>query len=120
MPPKAEERLVAELAARPDEIAKAVGKLSPDEAAFFLAKLEAMMLKRKLQLTGYLVALVVWLLGMVGALVWYGTHQGFVGYAFLMPFILVGVTLYAFGRWANKIGKSVVPSDPSDRPAAAK
>ena len=114
--PKAEERAVAEMAARPDAIAEAVAKLRPEEAAFFLAKLEALMLKRKLQLTGYLVALVVWLLGMVGALVWYGTHDGFVGYVFVMPFMLAGVAIYAFGKWAEKIGKSVVPDE--TRPAA--
>jgi hypothetical protein len=114
--PKAEERAVADMAARPEAIAEAVAKLKPEEAAFFLAKLEALMMRRKLQLTGYLVALVIWLLGMVGALIWYGTHDGFVGYVFVMPFFLVGVTLYAFGRWAEKIGKSVSPPEP-ERPA---
>jgi hypothetical protein len=109
--PKAEERLVRELTERPDELAKAVAKLSPDEAAFFLAKLEAMMVKRKLQLTGYLVALAIWLVGMVFALIWFGTHDGFVGWVFLVPFMLVGVTLWAFGKWADKVGASVVASD---------
>ncbi|HLL25470.1 MAG TPA: hypothetical protein VK427_25210, partial [Kofleriaceae bacterium] len=66
-----------------DELANAVAKLSPEEALFFLAKLEAVMNKRKLQLTGYIVAFASWAVGMVFALVWYGTHDGFVGWVFL-------------------------------------
>ena len=92
-----------------DELAKAVAQLSPEEALFFLAKLEAVMNKRKLQLTGYLVAFVTWLVGMFFALVWYGTHDGFVGWAFLVPFGVVGVILWAFGKWSEKVGKNVEP-----------
>lgn len=94
-----------------DELAAAIAKLKPDEAEFFLAKLEAVMLKRKVQLTGYLVALIVWAITMFLALAYYGTHDGFVGWVFLIPFGLVGGTLYAFGRWADKISKSVQPRD---------
>lgn len=90
-----------------DELAKAVSQLSPEEALFFLAKLEAVMNKRKLQLTGYLVALVVWLLAMFFAVAYYGTHDGFVGWVFLVPFALAGVILYAFGKWSEKVGKNV-------------
>jgi len=92
-----------------DELAKAVAQLSPEEALFFLAKLEAVMNKRKLQLTGYLVAFVAWLVGIFFALAYYGTHDGFVGWAFLMPFGVVGVILYAFGKWSDKVGKRVEP-----------
>ena len=92
-----------------DELANAVAKLSPEEALFFLAKLEAVMNKRKLQLTGYIVAFASWAVGMVFALVWYGTHDGFVGWVFLAPFAVVGVILWAFGKWADKVGKRVEP-----------
>lgn len=92
-----------------DELAEAVAKLSPEEALFFLAKLEAVMNKRKLQLTGYLVAFLVWLVGMFFALAYYGTHDGFVGWAFLVPFAAVGVILYAFGKWSDRVGKRVEP-----------
>ena len=92
-----------------DELAKAVAQLTPEEALFFLAKLEAVMNKRKLQLTGYLVAFVTWLVGMFFALVWYGTHDGFVGWAFLVPFGVVGVILWGFGKWSEKVGKNVEP-----------
>ena len=91
------------------DLAKAVAQLSPEEALFFLAKLEAVMNKRKLQLTGYLIAFVVWLVGMLLGLVYYGTHDGFVGWVFLAPFGFVGVILWAFGKWSEKVGKRVEP-----------
>lgn len=94
-----------------DSIAAAIAKLSPQEAEFFLAKLEAVMLKRKMQLTGYLVALVLWVVAMFLALAYYGTHDGFVGWVFLVPFGVLGLTMYAFGKWADRLGKSVQPRD---------
>ena len=92
-----------------DDLAKAVAQLSPEEALFFLAKLEAVMNKRKLQLTGYLIAFVTWLIGTFLALIYYGTHDGFVGWVFLVPFAFVGVILWAFGKWSDKVGKRVEP-----------
>jgi hypothetical protein len=94
-----------------DELARAVEQLSPDEAQFFLTKLEAAVRKRKIQITGYLVAMFAWLGGMLFALAWYGTHDGFVGWAFLLPFGLVGVILYAFGRYAERVAAS--PKSPT-------
>lgn len=92
-----------------DDLAKAVSQLSPEEALFFLAKLEAVMNKRKLQLTGYIVSLCVWLVGMLFAVMYWGTHDGFVGWVFLVPFAAVGVILWAFGKWSDKVGKRVEP-----------
>ena len=86
------------------ELAKAVEQLSPEEAAFFLEKLERAIRKRKIQVTGYLVAMLVWALGMFFALAYFGIASGFVGWVFLVPFALVGVILYAFGKWADKVG----------------
>lgn len=94
-----------------EALARAVEQLSPDEAQFFLTKLEAAIRKRKIQITGYLVAMLAWLLGMVFALAWYGTHDGFVGWVFLAPFGVVGVILYAFGRWAERVAAS--PKSPT-------
>lgn len=85
-----------------DELAKAVAQLSPEEAAFFLSKLEAVLAKRKIQLTGYLVAMCAWLVGMIAALWYYGTHDGFVGWVFFLPFGLVGGVLWYFGRRAER------------------
>ncbi|MBA3392346.1 MAG: hypothetical protein H0T89_06865 [Deltaproteobacteria bacterium] len=88
------------------DIARAVKQLKPEEALFFLAKLEAVIAKRKVQLTGYLVAFTVWLVATFLALAYYGTHDGFVGWIFLVPFALVGMILYAFGMWAEKVGNN--------------
>lgn len=92
---------------KPEAIAEAVAKLSPDEALFFIAKLEAVITKRKIQLTGYLVALVLGVLGLLVAMLVYGSQDGFVGWVFLIPMALVGGCLWAFGRWAEHVGKSV-------------
>ena len=92
-------------------IEEAIKHLSREEAALFLHTLEMKLRKRKLMLVGYLVAMAVWLAGMLFALVVYGTMSGFVGWVFLVPFALVGVTLFAFGKWAEKVGKTPPPQD---------
>ena len=98
------------------ELAKAIENLKPEEAAYFLWKLEIAIRKRKIQIMGYLVSMLVWLAGMLFALVYYGTHDGFVGWAFLLPFVLVGGILFAFGKWSDRIGKSKPPHDVSVPP----
>ncbi|MGE5184205.1 MAG: hypothetical protein ACM31C_19180 [Acidobacteriota bacterium] len=107
----AEDPMVAKAfdANKHDELARAIEQLSPDEAQFFLWRLEIALRKRKIQLLGYLVAMLIWLLGMVGALVIYGMSTGFVGYVFIAPFGLVGIVLYIFGWWANRISKTPRP-----------
>ena len=91
------------------EIAAAIEKLTPEEAAYFLYKLEAAFRKRKIQLSGYLVAMVAWLVGMVLALVYFGMNDVSSMWAFLVPFGIVGVILYAFGTWAERVGRSAPP-----------
>lgn len=91
------------------EIAAAIEKLTPEEAAYFLAKLEAAFRKRKIQLTGYLVAMVAWLVGMVMALIYFGMNDLSSMWAFLVPFGIVGVILYAFGTWAERVGRTASP-----------
>jgi len=87
-----------------EDLAKAIEKLSPDEAQFFLAKLEVAIKKRKVQITGYLVAMGVWAVMMFFGLVYYGSHDGFTGWVFLAPFGLVGAVLYGFGKWSERVG----------------
>lgn len=101
-----------------EDLARAVENLTSEEAAFFLVKLEAAIRKRKIQITGYLVAMLVWIIGMMGALVWYGTHDGFVGWVFIAPFGIVGVILYLFGRWAERAGSVAAPPARTAKPAA--
>ena len=94
-----------------DQVEAAIKNLSREEAALFLFHLEMKLRKRKLQLAGYLVAMALWLAAMLVALVVFGTSSGFVGWVFLIPFALVGVTLWAFGKWGEKVGKTPPPAD---------
>jgi len=125
----AEHPLVAKAfdAKKHEELARAIENLTSEEAAFFLHKLENAIRKRKVQLTGYLAAMVAWLVTMVGALLYFGSHDGFVIWVFLVPFACVGAILYGFGRRAERISNApprarVAPAtDPpaADPPAAA-
>lgn len=92
-----------------EELARAIAQLSPEEAAFFLHKLEMALRKRKIQLTGYLVAMVAWLVGMVLALIYFGMNDGSTAWAFIVPFGIVGVILYGFGTWAERVGQRPPP-----------
>lgn len=102
-----------------DDIARAIEQLSPEEAEFFLHKLEAAFRKRKIQLSGYLVAMVAWLAGMTMALIYFGMHDVSSAWAFLLPFAIVGVILYAFGIWADRVGRAAIPSASARRPRGA-
>jgi hypothetical protein len=87
------------------DLAAAVAQLSPEEAQFFLDKLERALRRRRIQLVGYLVAMLVWAVGMMTAFAAYGLSEGgFMGWVFLVPFAIVGVVLYGFGRWADRVG----------------
>jgi hypothetical protein len=113
VPAPAEDPLVAQAfdAKKHVDLARAIEQLSPEEAAFFLDKLERALRKRKIQLTGYLVALVAWLVGMTLALAYYGTADGFTVWVFVVPFGIVGVILYGFGTWAERVSRA-----PGSRP----
>ena len=117
MAEQAEDPLVAKAfnADKHIELAQAIEQLNPEEAAFFLEKLERAIRKRKLMITGYLVAMVVWLVGMVFALAYYGMSTGFVGWVFLAPFGLVGLVLYGFGKWANHVGNPPAKNPPATK-----
>jgi hypothetical protein len=105
--PSSEDPLVAQAfdAKKHEDLARAIERLSSEEAAFFLHKLECALRKRKIQITGYLVAMLVWALGTAVALYYFGTHDGFVGWVFLVPFGFVGIVLYGFGLWAERVSK---------------
>ncbi|HEY0193111.1 MAG TPA: hypothetical protein VGC42_18465 [Kofleriaceae bacterium] len=92
------------------DLARAVENLSPAEAEFFLHKLEAAIRKRKIQITGYLAAMAVWVVLTTLAIAYYGMSEGFVGWVFLVPFGAVGLVLYLFGAWAERVGKKAARS----------
>ena len=106
MAEQAEDPLVSKAfnADKHEELARAIQQLNPEEAQFFLEKLERAIKKRKIQISGYLAAMLVWVIGMMFALAYVGMGNGFVGWVFLAPFGLVGVVLYAFGRWSERVG----------------
>ena len=106
MPPSAEDPLVAKAfdTRKQEDLARAIEQLSPEEAAFFLHRLERAIKKRKIQLTGYLVAMAAWLAGMVLALIYFGTHDGSL-WVFIVPFAIVGVILYGFGTWSERVAR---------------
>ncbi|HET9622781.1 MAG TPA: hypothetical protein VFP84_15515 [Kofleriaceae bacterium] len=119
MAPSSEDPLVAQAfdAKKHEDLARAIEKLSSEEAAFFLHKLECAIRKRKIQITGYLVAMLVWALGTAVALYYFGTHDGFVGWVFLVPFGFVGIVLYSFGHWAERASKRPMPARDAARAA---
>ena len=86
------------------DLAKEIETLSPEEAAIFLRLVEAALKKRRILLVGYLMALVFMLGGMMGALYIYAQREPgqLLGWVFLVPFAVVGITLYLFGRWSRQ------------------
>jgi peptidoglycan/LPS O-acetylase OafA/YrhL len=95
--------------AKKDEVAAAIAKLTPEEAQLVLAKLEATFRKRRMQATGYIIAVVAWAVAMVCALAYDGATDGFVGWAYLVPFALVGAILWIVGKWSERIGRNIKP-----------
>jgi hypothetical protein len=125
----AEDPLVSQAfdASKHEDLARAIENLTSEEAQFFLHKLENAIRKRKIQLTGYLIALAVWLLTMIAAMFYcFFIVDGFVLWVFLIPFASVGAILYGFGRWSERAGNAppraiVVPpaAKPAEPPPAA-
>jgi hypothetical protein len=91
----------------PEDVARAIAKLSDEDAAFVLDKVARVLRKRKIQITGYLVGMVGWLVAELAVLVYIGTHAGFLAWLFLVPFGLLGAVLYGFGRWAERVSPAL-------------
>jgi len=100
-----------------EDLAALIGQLNPVEAEFFLKKLEAALRKRKIMLSGYIVAMVAWVVGMVCALAYFGMASGSAYWVFLVPFLIVGVLLWVFGTLAERAGR--VPEPVIDAPVVA-
>ena len=110
----AEDPLVAKAfgAGSQEDLAKLIGNLNQAEADYFLKKLEAALKKRKIMLSGYIIAMVAWVVGMVCALAYFGMASGFTGWVFLVPFLFVGLILWLFGALAERAGRQI-PPDPT-------
>ncbi|MEO8549715.1 MAG: hypothetical protein ABI678_07070 [Kofleriaceae bacterium] len=118
MAKQAEDPLVAKAfgAGSQEDLATLIGQLDPVEADFFLKKLEGALRKRKIMLSGYIIAMVSWLVGMVCALAYFGMASGFTGWVFLVPFGMVGVILWIFGALAERAGR-IAPIAGAPEPA---
>ena len=79
-------------------------RLSQEQIDRLIAAIDRVEKKRKLMLAGYLVALAVLVVGQGAALVVFATAPPgrFVGWVFFVPFTLVGVVLWGFGRLAGR------------------
>jgi hypothetical protein len=110
----AEDPMVAKAfgAGSQEDLAQLIGNLNPVEADYFLKKLEAALRKRRIMLSGYIIAMVAWVVGMVCALAYFGIASGFTGWVFLVPFMIVGLILWMFGALAERAGRAV-PADPT-------
>ena len=89
----------------PNQIADAIAKLSPADAQHFIGVIDASMRRRRLQLWGYLLSMVLWTIGMFAALWAYGAAADgtFIIWVFLVPFGLLGGTLWFFGWLGDKL-----------------
>lgn len=90
--------------AEEEAIAHAIQKLSPAEAEMFLHKLERAVVRRRIQLWGYLTALVAWAVTMFFSLAAYGgaDPHSFRAWILAIPFAAIGVVLYVFGWLADR------------------
>jgi hypothetical protein len=79
-------------------------KLTQEQIDQLIARIDRIERKRRIMLAGYLTAAVMLILGQVLAFVVFARAASgqFVGWVFFIPFTLVGVALWAFGRWANR------------------
>jgi hypothetical protein len=110
VPEAPEDPLIAKPTPRDDgALADAIKQLSPEEAEFFLHKLEMAIRRRRLQGIGYIVAITAWLVTTLIALVYNASQDRLVVGAFIIPVGLAGAILYGFGRWADRVGKTPPP-----------
>jgi hypothetical protein len=79
--------------------------LSEDQIERLVRAIEKVERKRKIMLLGYMVALLCLVLGQLVAFFIYSAAPPgtFVGWVFFVPFTLVGLVLWAVGRWARSI-----------------
>jgi len=79
-------------------------KLSQEQIDRLIAQIERVERKRKIMLAGYLIAAVLLVAGQVFAFFVFASAASgkFVGWVFFLPFLVVGVVLWAFGRWAGR------------------
>lgn len=89
----------------PEVIEEQLQELSPEEALMFVKILEITLKRRRMQMLGYIFALVSVVFGMLFAVYLWGSREPgeFIGWVFIIPPAAAGLCLWLFGRWANRI-----------------
>lgn len=89
----------------PDEIEAQLSELNPEEAAMFLRILTITLKRRRIQMLGYICALIAVVGGLVLSMwVWGNRKPGeFVGWVFILPPGAAALCIWLFGRWSNRI-----------------
>jgi hypothetical protein len=78
-------------------------QLTPEVKAAFAMIVTRLEKRRKINLAAYLLALVTMIVGLVGGILFMAAApHTFRGWIFFVPFAIIGVIFWVFGRWAKR------------------
>jgi hypothetical protein len=78
-------------------------ELTPEVKQAFAMVVERIEKRRKIKLMAYLLALVVMVFGLIGALLFMAAGPGrFRGWALFLPLLATGCIFWGFGRWEKR------------------
>ena len=78
-------------------------ELTPEVKLAFTMVVERLEKRRRIKLVAYLLALVVMVLGLVGALLFMAAApKQFRGWALFLPLLATGTIFWVFGRWEKR------------------
>ena len=88
----------------PVAMAALLKQLTPAHTDAFLGRLERIMLKKKVQAWGYLLAALVFALGALVGLTYWALVQTWTSVMLMVvPVALAALVLIGFGKWANRL-----------------
>ena len=86
-----------------DALPAGAEELPEDVKQAFAAVVLRLEKRRKITLAGYLLSLLTMIIGLVGGLVFIAMGPGqFRGWILFVPFAVIGVIFWFFGRWAKR------------------
>ncbi len=103
-----------------ESLDEAIAALTPEQTEIFMRALAHTMRKRRLMLTGNLLALLIMVFGMIFAFFSYSSREpgSFAGWVFLIPFGGAGFSMWFFGKLAKRSGikthQALVKDSPFD------
>ena len=78
-------------------------ELTPEVKAAFALVVERLAKRRRIKLVAHLLALVVMVLGLIGALLFIAAAPTkFRGWALFLPLFAAGIIFWVFGRWEKR------------------